>query len=145
MSSLRLAWLAFVGVAMSAHAVAAEVSQARTQAGAIPKQVVTEHGSFVLKLSTSPSPIPLNDMFDLMVEVKAKPSVKDPNPFWLNADAQMPEHNHGMNTKPRVEDLGKGKFAVRGMLFHMSGKWILLFNVAKGSVHEQARTEIVLE
>jgi hypothetical protein len=50
-----------------------------------------------------------------------------------------------MNTRARVEDLGNGKFVVRGLLLHMAGQWELAFDVAKGRVHEQAIVRVELK
>lgn len=38
-------------------------------------------------------------------------------------DARMPAHNHGMNYRPAVSELGDGLLQVSGMLFHMPGLW----------------------
>jgi cytochrome c peroxidase len=57
----------------------------------------------------------------------------------------MPGHEHGMNTRPRVQDLGDGKFRVRGMLFHMAGEWEISFDIAKGRVHERAVARMNVE
>ncbi len=50
-------------------------------------------------------------------------------------DASMPEHRHGMNYRPRITALGNGRFRAEGMMFHMSGRWQLEFEVrsAKGT------------
>lgn len=49
-------------------------------------------------------------------------------------DAGMPEHRHGMNYRPRISSLGEGRYRAEGMMFHMSGRWQLEFEVksAKG-------------
>lgn len=42
----------------------------------------------------------------------------------------MPEHNHGLPTKPRMtKSLGNGDYVVEGMRFHMSGYWELTLTV----------------
>lgn len=39
-------------------------------------------------------------------------------------DGGMPEHDHGLPTKPRVtEELGDGNYKLEGMRFHMRGYW----------------------
>jgi hypothetical protein len=111
----------------------------------LPSHVVSDGGSFDLTLSSSPREIPLNELFEITVQVSAAKTVRDPNPFWISVDATMPTHQHGMNTRARVEDLGNGKFVIRGMLFHMAGEWELAVDVAKGSVHERAKTVVVVE
>jgi hypothetical protein len=107
-------------------------------------EVTTTGGAFVVRWKTNPSPMPTNEMFDLLVEVRPRDGGKL-DAIWLRADAQMPEHNHGMNTQPRTEPLGNGIFAVKGLIFHMSGNWDLVFDVALGAVHEQAMVHLALE
>ena len=52
------------------------------------------------------------------------------------ADATMPEHRHGMNYRPSLQNLGGGRWQVDGLLWHMAGRWELRFDVQHaGSVH----------
>lgn len=44
-------------------------------------------------------------------------------------DASMPEHRHGMNYRPRIIALGDGRYRAEGLMFHMSGRWQLEFEV----------------
>lgn len=42
----------------------------------------------------------------------------------------MPQHDHGFLTQPRVtQALGDGDFLVEGVKFHMSGDWMLRFEI----------------
>jgi len=63
----------------------------------------------------------------------------------LHADAAMPEHDHGMNTKPKVRANPDGSFTVKGMLFHMPGRWELYLDVTRAGVTERAQFEVQLE
>jgi len=46
-------------------------------------------------------------------------------------DGGMPEHDHGLPTKPRVtEELGDGNYKLEGMRFHMHGYWEITVTVA---------------
>lgn len=129
-----------VAILLTNGAIAADKATSQ-----LPPHLLSDGGAFDLALSSTPRQIPLNELFELTVEVKPAKSVKDPNPPWLSVNATMPAHQHGMNTRPRIEDLGNGKFVIRGMLFHMAGEWELAFDVAKGSVREHATTTIVLD
>jgi hypothetical protein len=45
-------------------------------------------------------------------------------------DGGMPQHGHGLPTKPRVtRALGKGDHLVEGMKFNMGGWWVVKFRV----------------
>jgi hypothetical protein len=49
----------------------------------------------------------------------------------IGVDGGMPQHGHGLPTKPRVtQDLGNGQYQVDGLKFNMGGWWELKFIVA---------------
>ena len=51
-------------------------------------------------------------------------------------DGGMPQHGHGLPTKPRVtRELGNGDHLVEGMKFNMGGWWVVKLTIdgAKGS------------
>ena len=50
-------------------------------------------------------------------------------PKSVSIDAQMPEHRHGMNYRPEVKRLSPGRWRAEGLMFHMPGKWQLVFVV----------------
>lgn len=48
----------------------------------------------------------------------------------VDVDGGMPEHDHGLPTKPRVTaDLGDGNYRLDGMRFHMRGHWEITVRV----------------
>jgi hypothetical protein len=48
-------------------------------------------------------------------------------------DGGMPQHGHGLPTKPRARAMGNGDYAVDGMKFNMGGWWVLKFRVQSGA------------
>jgi hypothetical protein len=49
----------------------------------------------------------------------------------IAVDGGMPQHGHGLPTKPRVtRALGNGEHLVEGMKFNMGGWWVVKFRVA---------------
>ncbi|PYP77052.1 MAG: Auxin-binding protein [Gemmatimonadetes bacterium] len=49
----------------------------------------------------------------------------------VTVDGGMPQHGHGLPTKPRVtRRLGNGDHLVEGMKFNMGGWWVVKFRVA---------------
>jgi hypothetical protein len=143
---LVLAVLATCGAALRAQTSHVHAEHAaRAQTATVAQQLVTDGGTFTLRLLTSPDPIRLNEYFELVVEVGAERLADDGNPFWVGAQARMPAHAHGMSTLPRREDLGPGRFLFRGMLFHMAGEWEIAFDVTKGRVRERATARIIVQ
>ena len=48
----------------------------------------------------------------------------------LTVDGGMPQHGHGLPTKPRVtRALGGGDHLVEGMKFNMGGWWVVKFRI----------------
>jgi hypothetical protein len=48
----------------------------------------------------------------------------------VTVDGGMPQHGHGLPTKPRVtKSLGNGDHVVEGMKFNMGGWWVVKFRV----------------
>ena len=49
-------------------------------------------------------------------------------------DGGMPQHGHGLPTKPRVaKRLGGGRYLIDGLKFNMGGWWELKFAIANGT------------
>lgn len=49
----------------------------------------------------------------------------------VSVDGGMPQHGHGLPTKPRVtRALGNGDHLVEGMKFNMGGWWVVKFRVS---------------
>ena len=82
-----------------------------------------ESKSYVLAYRASPE---VGKHFSVEVAACAR---NGPPPRALKIDAHMPEHRHGMNYKPTVKPAGPGRWHAEGLLFHMPGKWELVFLV----------------
>ena len=63
----------------------------------------------------------------------------------LRVDALMPEHRHGMNYRATVSARGEGRYVAEGLLFHMPGRWQLLFDVASDARTERLVSDLVVE
>ena len=47
----------------------------------------------------------------------------------IAVDGGMPQHGHGLPTKPRARRIGNGDSAVDGMKFNRGGWWVVKFRV----------------
>jgi hypothetical protein len=99
--------------------------------------------SYQIIFSPKKGQIPLNQYFDMDVQIKGAMGQTLKFPVKLSIDAGMEIHNHGMNSKPIIESLGQGKYKVSGLLFHMSGEWFLEFSIQRGLIFD--KTKITLE
>lgn len=94
----------------------------------------------VVVFRTVPTTIEVGRHFAVEAIVCATPPARG-----LRVDAQMPEHRHGMNYRPRVSASGEGRYLAEGFLFHMPGRWQLVFDVDRDGQTERLATDLVLE
>jgi hypothetical protein len=82
---------------------------------------------FQLAYKLLPDPVPVGKHFviDLVLCPKANAAL----PAELRVDATMPEHKHGMNYRPSVKMLAPGQYRAEGLMFHMPGRWELVFEL----------------
>jgi hypothetical protein len=99
-----------------------------------------ESRDVVVVFRTVPATIEIGRHFAVEAIVCAKPP-----PRGLRVDAQMPEHRHGMNYRPHVSATTEGRYIADGFLFHMPGRWELVFDVERGGRTERLSTELLLE
>jgi hypothetical protein len=73
--------------------------------------------------------------------------VKDraPVPSAVAVDAFMPDHGHGMNYKATVRAMGNAHFRADGLMFHMPGRWELMFDVQGAGGPERLTRSTVIE
>ncbi len=130
--------LAFVGAGLAVSAPGAAASCAPLREFAAHGRV--ESGGVVVAFRMVPAPIEVGRHFSVEAIVCA-----DPPPRELRVDAQMPEHRHGMNYRARVSTAGDGRYVAEGLLFHMPGRWQLLFDVERDGRTERLVSDLVLE
>jgi hypothetical protein len=89
----------------------------------------TEHGRYIASLAPGQSPIPVGTIHSWMVNVTA-PDGRPVKPVTIAIDGGMPQHGHGLPTRPMVtSDLGSGSHLIEGMKFNMSGWWTLTVSI----------------
>jgi len=89
-------------------------------------------------LRAAEPPIVVGEHFSLLVQVCPA------DVALTRVDATMPEHRHGMNYRPELQALGGGRWRVKGLMFHMAGRWELVFEVAAGSTTTRLADDMLL-
>jgi hypothetical protein len=105
------------------------------EAPTVPLTVSKRYG---VTWTTVPTPVPLSELFTLeavVTDAKTGAPVEDAT---VRINATMPQHGHGMATRPE-DDPGVcgeggcrhpgGVYRTRGMKFHMQGDWLLRIEV----------------
>ena len=111
------------------------------------RATMTENGEYYVEYSPSTSPIPLQEIFQLTVDIYDSSDKQQVVPAsGLSISARMPTHGHGMNTDPVVENQGDGRFMVDGMKFHMPSNpdnpWVLEITVEAGPATDVANFRV---
>jgi len=89
-----------------------------------------EQAAFVLAYKTTPTPIPVGRHF--VIDFVLCPRDGAALPTEIRVDAAMPQHRHGMNYRPSVRSQGAGAYRAEGLMFHMPGRWELVFELRGG-------------
>jgi Amidohydrolase len=63
----------------------------------------------------------------------------------LKFDAWMPDHRHGMNYKPKIEQTASNEWRISGLLFHMPGKWQYRIAATSGTVTDSINIDTVIQ
>lgn len=103
----------------------------------------TDQGNFDVSIQPEGGEIERNKHFSLDVTVTAKNG--ENGDIQVVVDADMPAHQHGMNTKPEIFASGATKYRVEGMVFHMSGDWVITVDVTRGGKTERASFPVSVE
>jgi hypothetical protein len=123
--TLRSTFAAALAAALLASFVPAAVDAAAC-GDALGAGVARADGErYTVAWRADPAPVPVGRHFALDFEVC--PRAGAAMPATLAVDATMPAHRHGMNYAPTVTAAGPGRWRVDGLLFHMPGRWEMVF------------------
>jgi hypothetical protein len=83
----------------------------------------TAHNTYVVEIRPADGPVDLNRIHAWEVDVTS-PDGQPVDGLRIAVDGGMPQHGHGLPTRPRVtRQLGPGRYLVEGMKFSMTGWW----------------------
>jgi hypothetical protein len=64
----------------------------------------------------------------------------------IGVDGDMPQHGHGLPTRPQVTAyLGNGDYRVEGLKFHMPGWWIVELDINAGGKSDHVTFNLMLQ
>jgi hypothetical protein len=133
---LRTVWLS-----RRSGAVAAASDQPDREYSATQR---SKHGEVIATILVNGPTIPTNQIHSWLLKVSTNRGRPLPRAA-IVVDALMPEHSHGMATKPRVtQELDQGVYLVDGMKFQMSGRWVVGFGVRALNVDDEVYFDVVV-
>lgn len=133
------ALLAVVGLTPPAQAADAPCGAALNAA----TRRVAEHAQYPVAFAPRARPIAVGRHFALDIQVC--PQAGAPAPRGIAVDADMPAHQHGMNYRASVKPLGAGRYRADGLMFHMPGRWRVVFDVATAAGSTRVTHEFDVE
>ena len=99
-------------------------------------------------------------LYQVAIEPEAEPVQQGPLHSWIvtvktpagepvvgaqvAVDGGMPQHGHGLPTRPQASDIGDGRYRVEGVRFNMGGWWVLKLAVESPAGKDEAEFNIVL-
>ena len=104
---------------------------------------VLEGDRYVVAYRTLPSPVVAGEHF--VVDFAVCPRRGAQPPESVRVDASMPEHRHGMNYRPAVVAKGDGRYKAEGLMFHMSGRWEMTFDLVTSAGTEHLAGPLHIE
>ena len=126
---------------MAGWLAAAAIAEACEIPGDFTPRGRAESSGIVVVFRTLPAMVEVGTPFRLELVLCADSG----SPALTRVDATMPEHRHGMNYRPTVSARGGGLYVADGFLFHMPGRWQLVFDVARGERRARLTTDLVVE
>jgi len=90
---------------------------------------LSDNGLFNVSYTASTGTIPINQIHQWILHVETANGQPVENAT-IAVDGDMPEHGHGLPTRPRVTRyLGEGNYLVEGIKFQMGGWWVIDFTI----------------
>ncbi|WNC73626.1 FixH family protein [Thalassotalea psychrophila] len=108
----------------------AKIKQHRPENLNLANPTKSASGQLIAKYSLATSNIPLNEIHSWTLTLTKKNGQTITGAL-VEISADMPEHLHGMTTKPKVlETETSGEYLIKGMNFHMPGWWKITLDIS---------------
>ncbi|NRF71183.1 FixH family protein [Aquincola sp. S2] len=105
----------------------------------------SEQGAYRVSYKSDTTPIPINRLHSWTLHVE-RPDGRPVTDATVKVDGDMPQHMHGLPTRPRVtRNLGNGDYLVEGIKFQMGGWWVMEFAVTSGERSDVAKFNLMLQ
>ena len=104
----------------------------------------SKRGLFVVSYQSDLQPLQINQLHSWVVRVEDV-SGEGVTGAEITVDGGMPEHDHGLATRPRVTaELGDGNYRLDGLRFHMAGDWELTLTIVANGKTDAAVVNVTL-
>ncbi len=105
----------------------------------------SDNGLYNVSYTVSTGTVPINQIHQWTLHVE-RPDGTPVEDATIDVDGDMPQHGHGLPTKPRVtKNLGNGDYLVDGMKFQMGGWWLMDFTITAGEETDVVHFNMMLK
>ncbi|MFN8597512.1 MAG: FixH family protein [Anaerolineae bacterium] len=105
----------------------------------------SDSGLYRVTYSSSQTPVPVNELHTWKLHVETADG-KPVDNATISIFGDMPQHGHGMPTKPQVtQNLGNGDYLVEGMKFQMGGWWKIDFTINANGQSDMVSFNLMLQ
>jgi len=105
----------------------------------------TDAGKFIVTLQPPQAAPAINQIHSWTVNV-ATPAGVPVQGARISVDGGMPQHGHGLPTRPRVtRELGNGDYLMEGMKFSMTGWWEIKLGIEAAGAADRVTFNRVIE
>lgn len=106
---------------------------------------LSDNGLFRVTYTSDLEPVPVNELHAWTLHVETADGAPVVNAT-ITVNGDMPEHGHGMPTRPQVtQELGGGDYRVEGMRFQMGGWWTMSFEITASDVTDRVTFNLQLK
>ena len=106
---------------------------------------VTDKGLYEVSFTPATDPIAINQIHSWTLHVET-PEGKAVENAQITVDGGMPQHGHGLPTRPQVtQDLGNGDYLVEGLKFQMIGWWEVRYTITASEQSDSITFNLVLK
>ena len=105
---------------------------------------LSDEQHFEVRFTSHPDPIAINTMhaWTLHIQDRSGQPVTDAT---VQVEGGMPDHDHGLPTRPRVtQNLGGGDYLLEGLKFHMGGWWQVTLLIQQGETSDRVTFDLNL-
>ncbi len=105
---------------------------------------LSDEQHFEVRFTSHLDPIAINTMHAWTLHIQDR-SGKPVTDATVQIEGGMPDHDHGLPTRPRVtENLGRGDYLLEGMKFHMGGRWQVMLLIQQGETSDRVTFDLDL-
>lgn len=106
---------------------------------------LSANGVYRVTYSSSTTPVPVNQLHSWQLHIETADG-KPVDDATITIFGDMPQHGHGMPTKPQVtQNLGNGDYLVEGMKFQMGGWWVIDFTIDANGQSDKVSFNLMLK